>query len=448
MSVSMRLFLFFILALAAPCLYAEDEIFVQLSGETDLLPLYVSPIESKAAALTAEQQKALRDTLVFDLNYNGMTRVLTALKASTKGQEAFDAPANFPALKNDGILYLVKLRLEENKLSTKVIFVNGQTSRTIDGITLSGDERKDRAKMHALSDIIHELLFGTKGIASSKILYTLKKRVDRPNQAPLWHSEVYEADYDGHNARQITREGALCANPQYLPNHNGSILYVSYKIGQPKLYTIPLSGGTPQRVTSLRANQLTPAVSRDGHSIAFSSDITGKADIFYQAQNAKPRQIFTAKASANASPTFSPDGKKIAFASNKDGSPKIYVMSIPPMGAKLADVKVTLISKRCRENTAPCWSADGKKLAYCARNGGDRQIWIYDFETNQERELTKGPGIKENPSWAPDSLHLLFNATVNGSTDLYLINLNQAEAVKITSGPGAKLFPCWEPARK
>ena len=157
--------------------------------------------------------------------------------------------------------------------------------------------------------------------------------------------------------------------------------------------------------------------------------------------------IFLIRTEPFANATFSPDGSKIAFVSNKDGSPKIYVMDIPKEGTKSKDLHPTLISKRCRENSAPSWSPDGKKIAYSAKTGAQhRQIWVYDLETKQEHKLTDGKGDKENPAWAPNSLHLIFNSNDNdkGLTDLYLINLNQQEAVKITQGSGEKRFPYWK----
>ncbi len=76
---------------------------------------------------------------------------------------------------------------------------------------------------------------------------------------------------------------------------------------------------------------------------------------------------------------------------------------------------------------------------------GVRQIWIYDFEKGEERQLTQGPGNKENPSWAPNSLHLVFNSTSPNDNELYLIHLNDIKAHKISSGPGEKRYPNWEP---
>lgn len=451
----MRLFLLLSLLFATSLVQAaEEEIYVQLSSEVELLPIFVSTVENADSTLPAGYSEAIRQVFLFDVNHNGVTRALLPKEVTTlpslASQNTFGADLDFAKLKNDGVLYLAKLKIKGNELIAKVISVNAQTANTIDHIFLTGELSKDRVKVHQLADSIHKLLFAKPGIATSRILYTVKKKIDRPKQEPKWISEVFISDYDGHNARQLTNDGSLTANPQFIPN-SSQFLYVSYKIGQPKIYIGSLTEQKMVRACPLRANQVTPSISPDGTMLAFSSDVTGKADIFLQPlirsgdAEAKPIQIFTAKATANASPVFSPDGKRIAFVSNKDGSPKIYIMKVPAPGTKLKDIKLDLISRRCRENSAPAWSPDGKKIAFCARNGNpERQIWVYDLETKTERQLTQGSADKENPAWASNSLNLLFNAKDSQGTDLFLINLNQPDAVKITSGPGAKFFPAWE----
>jgi TolB protein len=74
---------------------------------------------------------------------------------------------------------------------------------------------------------------------------------------------------------------------------------------------------------------------------------------------------------------------------------------------------------------------------------GVRQIWVYDFENKEEKQLTFGKFHKENPCWAPSSLHIVFNTADTDSSDIYLINLIDKVPIKITSGPGKKHYPAW-----
>ncbi len=178
--------------------------------------------------------------------------------------------------------------------------------------------------------------------------------------------------------------------------------------------------------------------------IAYISDARGNPDLFVQSFNihqgavGKPYQLFASPGSAQASPSFSPDGKKIAFVSDKDGCPRIYTISL-----ESSNRDIQLITKRNKENICPSWSPDGKKLAYSAKTNGIRQIWLYDFTTGEERQLTYGQGIKENPSFAPNSLHVVFNITEGEQTNLCIMHIEQKEFTKISEGSGVKHYPTW-----
>lgn len=401
-------------------------ILVELSTDDHLTPISLSPIESKNSEFSHGYLKELDKVLQFDLSQNGKTAIISNLSKS-----AFE----------------IKPYIHEKILGTTLTYLKEGKAKKIDGLPLTGQLNEDRKQIHSLADIIHKTIFGVEGIASTRILYTVKFRGKN-------FSEVFEADYDGANAKQITHQKALCVTPCYVPPSPGhlsrSFAFVSYEIGQPKIYFGSLDDGKMIRFSLLKGNQLMPTISQKRDKVAFISDITGNPDLFVQSINmekgskGKPRQIFSAHQAVQGTPTFSPDGEKIAFVSNKDGSARIYLMRIPPEGVKPKKGDAKLLTKQNSENTAPCWSPDGKKIAYCAKTKGTRQIWIYDLEKNQEWQLTDGPMNKENPTFAPNSLHLIYNASTNDSSDLYLINLNQKEPVKISSGPHEKRFPSWE----
>ncbi|MEI8365042.1 MAG: Tol-Pal system protein TolB [Parachlamydiaceae bacterium] len=431
----------------------EDPIVVCLKTEAQRIPLYLTHFNTTNSGVGASYCTQLENILQFDLDHNGMTYILKSSTDKEKQAAAnvFDQSPKGPDWKAIGAFYVVKVRIQDKSLSARLFAANGGSSKSIDGLALSGDLARDRRQIHQLADTIHQALFGSDGIASTRLLYTVKN-----HKGTTWTSEVWESDYDGQNRKQISTDGSYAVTPVYVPPKKGcsaaTFFFVSYSTGQPKIYYQKVGETTPpHRLSYLRGNQLMPAITRQRDKIAFISDITGNPDLFIlpfspdTGATGKPYQIFSTHLATQASPTFSPDGSQIAFVSNKDGSPRIYMMSVPAPGTSLKDIKATLVTKRNKESTAPAWSPDGTKIAYCAVIQGTRQIWVYDLTSREERQITQGPGNKENPSWAPNSLHLVYNSSDAGSCNIYLINLNQPDATKITSGSGEKRFPSWEP---
>jgi TolB protein len=436
------------------CAEEDAPLYIQLETEAQLLPLYVTPIVNSSSGFSPEYLQQLEKVLKFDLSHNAMTDVVARTPQRERLSQAltFDAPADLSPWMNENLYFVVQARVKEKKLGARLYIINSNQIKTIDGLELTGNLSSDRRIIHNLSDMIHKSLFQKNGIASTKVLYTVKQYKSGTKKAV---SEVFEADYDGGNPRQVTKTGFYNVTPSYIPPRPGyqtrHFIFVSYEIGQPKIYLGNLETGETQRLSLLKGNQLMPALSPQRSMLAFISDVTGNPDLFIQEFDPekglidKPRQLYATHKATQSTPTFSPDGKKVAFVSNKDGSPRIYLITIPPAGTPLKEIKAQLISKSNRENSAPCWSPDGSKITYCSMTKGVRQIWLYDVLTGRERQLTKGPGNKENPSFAPNSLHIIFNSTDKDESELYIVNLNQPDATKISSGSGEKHFPSWEP---
>jgi TolB protein len=437
---------------AIPVADAADEIVVQLSTTTPLLPVYMAKWSDDRSAFGPEYSKQLFRTLEFDMQHNGHTLVLeaTSERVAQAAKEGSGKTIEASAWRKLNTRYVIKGKIEKKNLHLVCTAVASEGEMLPFDVPLSGQVSQDRQQIHLLADKLHKVIFGTDGIASTRVLYTVKQKAASSQHAV---SEVWAADYDGYNAHQVTHEKSYCVTPVFVPpttgHASGNFFYVSYQMGQPKIFIASLREGRGHRFCHLKGSQLMPAISSKRDLVAFISDAAGNPDLFVQQFNpesgviGKPRQVFASPRGAQGSPTFNPQGTKLAFVSNKDGTPRIYIVDVAP--AADGEPKLKLISKQNRENTSPAWSPDGTKLAYSSVTNGVRQIWMYDFSTGQEQQLTQGPGHKENPSWAPNSFHLMFNSANNDTCELYLVNLNQPKATKITLGQGDKRFPSWEP---
>src|ERR1051326_5534203 len=112
-----------------------------------------------------------------------------------------------------------------------------------------------RSQTHALADDIAMALTGKPGIAQTKVAF--KGETHRGN------SEIYIADYDGHNPLAVTHDQTIAAAPCW--GGRSTLYYASYKLGAPKIFSHHLTSGARKLITPFPGANISPAVSPDGN---------------------------------------------------------------------------------------------------------------------------------------------------------------------------------------
>ena len=274
-----------------------------------------------------------------------------------------------------------------------------------------------RLAAHRFADDIVETLTGHKGIASSRIAFA-STRTGR--------KEIYTADYDGANVRQLTRDSSISVAPAIAPN-GSKLAYTGYQSGYADIYLIDLGSGARSRIVKFPGTNSGAAFSPNGGQIACTLSKDGNPELYVIGAGGGGVRRLTSTRGVESSPTWSPDGSQIIYSSDERGSPQLFRISAGGGSGQL-------ISTGYNYCTEPSWSPDGKRVAFTARTGGF-SIAVKDLESGATNLIGSG----EDPVWGADSRHIIFSS----GSSLVLLDVPTGRSVPIVTGLGKVTEPTW-----
>lgn len=287
-------------------------------------------------------------------------------------------------------------------------------------------DASDRAQAHRLADDIAKAALNLPPIGRTRIAF----KVDTGRT-----SEIYIADFDGHNATKLTEDGNIVAAPAWAPGGR-NLYYTSYRANNPDVYLHRADGS---RVPIARFSGLNTSanVSPDGSHITLILSKSGSPDVWVMgADGSNPKQL-TNNREDESSPCWSPDGRTICFSSRETGRPTLY--TVPAAGGKMVKVDTSGIQNA----TEPDWSPDGSMIAFTqAVGGGGFQICVVQANGGRGgtvRQICSG----EDPSWSPNSRTLIFTRRVNNKRVLSLLDVKTSRWKDAAQLSGSCSQPSW-----
>jgi TolB protein len=97
-------------------------------------------------------------------------------------------------------------------------------------------------------------------------------------------------------------------------------------------------------------------------------------------------------------------------------------------------------------NITPTWSPDARSIAYSSYRRGQPNIFISNIYQGTLEELTKAAGNNFTPSWSPDGTRLCFASTRDGNMELYVVNRDGSNLRRLTNNPASDITPTWSPS--
>jgi Tol biopolymer transport system component len=137
-------------------------------------------------------------------------------------------------------------------------------------------------------------------------------------------------------------------------------------------------------------------------------------------------------------PHVSPDGRTVVYSRNDNAQSRLAFLDLHTRKV----VEVAPPEDRLAQVFSPRWAPDSRRVAYSGwREGGYRDIYIYDRTTQTTERITADRFLDTEPTWTPDGAYVLFASDRDDVFNIYAYEVETGRLRQVTNVIGGAFEP-------
>jgi TolB protein len=182
--------------------------------------------------------------------------------------------------------------------------------------------------------------------------------------------------------------------PAFSPDGRQLVMTLGGEDGNLDIYVMDLATREKRRLTTHRAIDTEGTWSPDGRYVYFNSDRAGGPQVYRVPVSGGTPERITFEGSYNARPRLSPDGKKLAVVHNDRGNFRIAVYDLE------RDNQMVIVSAG-RQDESPSFAPNSDTLIYATRQARNGELETVTADGLIRQRIQSGGGDVREPVWSP-----------------------------------------------
>ncbi|HYU33968.1 MAG TPA: Tol-Pal system beta propeller repeat protein TolB [Thermoanaerobaculia bacterium] len=128
----------------------------------------------------------------------------------------------------------------------------------------------------------------------------------------------------------------------------------------------------------------------------------------------------------------------IAFTSDRTGQKEIWVMDYDGQNQRR-------ITGHRSTSMSPAWSPDGESLAYTSFFNGPPGIYLAELASGRKRPIVNSGSLNTTPTFSPDGQRVVFARSVDGNVEIFVTGRSGGDLRRLTHSGAIDTNPSWSP---